>query len=612
MASHVTRNGIDAWVSDAAPAQNTANGASLRLQTPGPATKRAFLWLKSAPPKNSTISSCLLKLYQAGDWSGVHTVTVKLVADRWVESTINWNNQPGVTGSSVAVSKTNSVAGTEWVFDVTAMEQQIVDGAANWGYRFTISSPIERRFHSLQAPDHRPVKVTEWSDEPDAPSGLVPSGGSAVSIAKPVLSYNFHDPNASDLSAHQIQINDTGVGWTETAGFTGADFDTGTLATDDPEYDTSTGAFAGISVGAVLWWSVRVKNADGLWSDWSDPVTFTRITKPSVTLNNPAVSPNNFVSDTTPEFFWTTAGQIARRVILFNVTNAPNVDPNEPLFDTDKIHTTETSWTPPDGIIDDEAATYRIELRVHDDDTRTNTPGDTVYVEVARDFTFREDTTPAPVTGLAAAQVASERPNVRLTWQRSTAPDAFSIWRGGRHIATLDPADAFTSGTSYAWVDNFAWPHTQHRWQVRCRVNGVLSPSPSVIYAYETPVAWLIDADTSRLVPILTPDWSFDMPETGAVFNPIDGDEAVQIVQGQQGLSGTVTGALRDWAGLDAADIVDDMLWMKTRPQSARHMILGAQNLQVVIRNVVLAPLNGGYPDDRAVSFAFSARGGPK
>jgi hypothetical protein len=33
-----------------------------------------------------------------------------------------------------------SLDGTEWVFDVTAMEQQIVDGAANWGYRFTISS----------------------------------------------------------------------------------------------------------------------------------------------------------------------------------------------------------------------------------------------------------------------------------------------------------------------------------------------------------------------------------------------------------------------------------------------------------------------------------------
>jgi hypothetical protein len=31
-----------------------------------------------------------------------------------------------------------------------------------------------------------------------------------------------------------------------------------------------------------------------------------------------------------------------------------------------------------------------------------------------------------------------------------------------------------------------------------------------------------------------------------------------------------------------------------------------------VIRNVVLAPLNGGYPDDRAVSFAFSGLGGPK
>src|SRR3954467_12005971 len=213
MATHVTRNGIDAWVSDASPSQNRAGGASLRLQTPGPATKRAFLWLKSAPPKNSTISSCVLKLYQSGDWTGANTVTVKLVADRWVESTINWNNQPGVTGAAVSVTKTGSVDGTEWVFDVTALEQQIADGAANWGYRFTISSTTERRVSSLQARDHRPVKVTQWADEPDAPSGLVPSGGSAVSIAKPVLSYNFHDPNASDLTAQQIQINNTAGGW---------------------------------------------------------------------------------------------------------------------------------------------------------------------------------------------------------------------------------------------------------------------------------------------------------------------------------------------------------------------------------------------------------------
>jgi hypothetical protein len=610
MVSHITRNGIDSWVDAAAPSQNKGAGKYLRVLAPS--LERSFLWLKSAPPRNATISSCLLKLYQVGDWSGSVNISVARVAARWVESTINWDNQPGVTGATVSVTKTDSSDGTEWVFDVTALEQQIADGAPNWGYRVGTSSTTERKFHSLQAADHKPVKVTEWSDEPDVPSGLVPSGGSAVSVAFPVLSYNYHDPNASDLVAQQIQINDAATGWSEAAGFGSPDFDSGEVGTDDPEYDTSAGSFTGITAGADLWWTVRVKNAGGLWSDWADPAAFTRINKITVTLDNPAAPPDNFVSDTTPEFFWTTSGQVARRIILYNVSNDPDVDPTEPIFDTDRIHTTETSWRPPDGLIDDEDATYRIELRVHDDDTRTNTPGDTVYIQVVRDFTFVEDPTPNPVTSLTAGQVSSGWPNVRLFFERATAPDWFSIWRNGKHMATVDPADAFVSGTSYAWIDHLVWPHKSHTWKVRCRVDGVLGPARSVTYSYETPVAWLIDADTSRLVPILTPDWSFDMPEIGASFDPVDGRESVQIVQGQQGLTGTVSGALRDWAGRDAADIVANMLWMKKRPQGVRRLILGAQNLPVVIRNVVLPPLNGGNPDDRAVSFQFAARGGPQ
>ena len=44
-------------------------------------------------------------------------------------------------------------------------------------------------------------------------------------------------------------------------------------------------------------WPVRVQNAAGVWSDWSDPVSFTRVNKATLTINNPAASPNNFVND---------------------------------------------------------------------------------------------------------------------------------------------------------------------------------------------------------------------------------------------------------------------------------------------------------------------------
>lgn len=383
---------------------------------------------------------------------------------------------------------------------------------------------------------------------------------------------------------------------------------------------TLVGSYVGISAAAVKYWRVRVQNAAGVWSDWSDAVAFTRVNKATLTIDNPAVSPNNFVNDPTPPIIWHLTGgtQIAFRIII-----ADDSDPTNPLLDTGRITSAANSYTLPLGSLGLQGAlawvstiTYRLTLRVWDLSTRVATVGDKVHIEAVRTFTFIEDPTPNPVTSLVAVQQPNGQPHVKLTFSRATAPDGFTVERNGGIVEhNIDPATLSTGGTGYAYIDRTAPPAITHTWKVRPRVSGAVGPSPTITFQYLADMVWLCHVDTGKLVPVgSTPDEksqiTYDMPETAGLYRPVNGNSAIRIVQGMDGLEGHIAGRVIGRNGNTADVWAANLLWMKKRPQELYRLTIGNQNLHVTIGNVVIAPPGGGDPLVRAVSFDFWSQDG--
>jgi hypothetical protein len=602
------RTGIDAYVDSSLPNTNYKMSTQSRVHTSSP-VDYSFIWFKNPAPSNSTIVSATMRLYNNnGNLTGTIPVTAQRVAAYWAGTQITYNNMPGVTGATTTVSKTNPVANTEWAFDVTSQLQSITDGAANYGFRLATSSSVLTSFASFNAAvsSIRPTLEVVWSPAPNVvPGTLSPSGGRAVSIAKPVLRFDFTDLSGStSMQALQVQIS------TSTS-FTSPEFDSGTVASSDPQFDTAASAWAGISVAATRYWRARVQDTDSLWSPWSDAGQFTRAAQGTLTLTNPAVSPNNFVTETTPPITWTLTGVTQES---WRLTVALDSDPTRYLYDTGRITSTATARTIPSGIIKSQTAVYRVVISTWDTVDRASTPGDPAGLSVSRAFTFNEDATTAPVTGLSAAQVTS-RPLVVVSWSRSTAPDSFTVVRDGQTVeANIAPGDVFTTGTSYAYTDRGASASTSHTWKVQAVVNGKASASnPTATLTYTLKAVWITGVLNILTVPVLVTDSAqFDMPETAAVYEPVGASAVVRVAQSQRGLQGSISGRVIDYAGTAAATWVANLQTFKSQPDKEVRLLIGAQNLRCLIGNIVIAPLAGGNADDRAVSFDFWSLDGPQ
>lgn len=606
MTQATARTGIDAFTKSDAPTQNVGLRNTLVVRGSGPPYDHIFVFLKTPVPRGANVIDAHFKICGVGNSGATFTVTLERIAAKWNERTIDYSNEPGVTGSAVSVTGTQSADGQVWDFDVTPLLQTVANGGVYYGFRLTTSSSSQHLFYSLNASDNRPVLEVEWSDAPDAPTELIPSAGAAVSVAKPVLQFNYHDVSGSvELAAVQVQINGSNV-WTSPT------FDSGTVATSDPELDLATTSYAGISIAATAWWRVRVQDAAGLWSDWSTGHSFTRVAKGTLTITNPPAPTSNFVEDATPTLTHTLTGatQTAARWQIIDEAN-----PTVVIHDSGKRTTTATSYTLPDGVITSDTATYREILWVWDNQDRVQTPGDKVYLEASRLFTY-QDGVLTQVTSLTAVQSASGQPHVKLEWDSAVAPDYFSIWRNGKVIAhDIDPAEHLVSGTSYRFFDLTAPPHVTNVYKVKRKVSGVLSASPTASVAFEVPAIWLLDPDSKKLVPILIGDddsFTFDMPEVAGEYVAINGDSVIRIVQAQRGLEGSISGHVLAYAGGAAVDWVNNFLYMKARPQQTYRLSIGAQNLPVKLGHMVSAPKVGGGPDDRKVSLYFWAQGGPR
>jgi len=616
----VYTNVRDTYVNSGEANKNWSNYGLLYVRQGGTGTHHTLLYVARPVPLGVTVLSATLRLYQWDAWPATaKTVTVKRITSAWVLERVSYATSPTVTtAGQTSLTKTGQPANTEWAFDVTAQVQAASDGAPWWGFRLeTGDSAFGRFWSSESSPTFRPVLEVSWSDAPDAPTQMAPAGNRAVSIAKPTLRFDFTDIGGdTSLQAAQVQINATNV-WTAPT------FDSGTVMTSEPQLDLNTTAYAGLAAGATAWWRVRVQDGAGLWSAWSEGAQFRRVAKPTLTLTNPAASPNNFVEEPTPPISWTVAGgtQTAYQVNLVEVAN-----PTQFVWTTGKVTGTATTVTLPNPAPGDHAiitpgVAYRVGVSIWDNVARENTPGDPIQTAVTRDFTYNMTNTVTPVSALSVTP-QTPYPWMQIDWTRATAPDSFSVYRldnttgRGRIVAAnLNPSELLVSGTSYRWVDHGPHPRRSTTWQVLAVVNGKTSaPNPTAVSESKPVGVWLTDDARSIAVQIIGrgDHASVDMTlvDQGENIDVIGATAPARVTQALQGYRGHVSGAIETTSVMTAQAAREALLELKRYPNRICHLTLGDNTLAVRAYNITIS----STPDPEIgydVEFDFFQLGAP-
>jgi hypothetical protein len=581
MGSAVLTNSLAVHVSEATPTTNHNATQFLYLQTTG-LDQIGYLYFPRPFPLQATIISAKIKVYNDRSYeSATHTITFQRLNQTFSASKVTWNTRPTSLISGIkSVVKTGVVAAnTEWEFDVTDWMQTIANGGVNYGFEVRSSEAVIRTLYSETTPlsQYRPRLEVTWSDAPATPSGLAPSGGRAVGLAKPVVRATYLDVSgATSLQAINVQINATDV-WTSPT------FDSGTVLTSVPELDLATTAYAGLTDGATTFWRVRFQDAAGIWSPWSAAVSFKRDDKGVLALTNPP-SGTPKVEDTTPPIIWTFTGetQAAYQINLQHTENGV-------LFtdwNSGKVTSTATTVTVPAGKIINPATTYNVTVRIWDNKQRESTPGSPPYVELARDFTFIPGAT-IGTTGLTAV-AGDPRPKVTLTWQRTSSPDTFNVLRNGKVIqGGLLPGDIFVSGTTYSWVDNSPSPGRALTYSVQGVVGGVASATnATAVVTVRSAGIWVREPVSGLELCLMgNSDRDFTLGEESAVLQSIAPNaNKVAINQTLGGLEGRIEGELITIYGKTAQEWRDQFLQLRALRVKRVWVTVGDYTFEAVVQ----------------------------
>lgn len=594
------RNANDTYLVAGIPSANYSGATSILTKSAGTGSEVRGLLYFSRPdiPVGAVIVSATLKLYQVGAEAGSHTIKLQRVTTGWNQSTVDWNTQPTSTATGeVSLTLGAGAANREWAFNVATHMQLVADGGVWGGWKIVSTTDDYLSFWSTQAADFKPILEITWSDKPQAPTTLSPSGNRAVSVAKPVLRFDFTDEvGNTNLQAIQVQINATNV-WTSPT------FDSGTVVTSDAQLDLTATAYAGLSDGSSTWWRVRTQDGSGQFSDWSLGAQFARTSKGTLALSNPPVS--GLITEPTPPITWSLTGRTQAAYQVYITKGSSYV------YNTGKITGSATSRTLPDGILKDDT-TYTVFVAVWDTISRENTPSDPTYTLISRSFTYDYDALTAPVTSLAATDL-SPVPGVLLTWSRSTAPDTYIIRRDGVIVASnLTSASLSTGGTNYAYTDRGGDPRRAVVWRVDAVVGGKTSASnPTVTKTLNPLGVWLQDPERSIYVQIFDREASdgssWTTGESAETYTPVGATRPIRITQALRGFEGQIKGRIMtSTQGTLAAQ--EASLWtLWSTPGRVYYLTLSTMTIPVLIGGLAVTPMTSNPGTQKNVTFSFWA-----
>lgn len=650
----------DTWVTSGDPSKPNAGTTGLRLQD---TDKYAYLMFAKPFRQGQTVVSATLHVYTKGAWSGTTQVTAQRAADSWNASRTNYNNKPGVTGTTASLSQGSPANNQEFAIDVTALMQSVANGAKWFGFRLSTAASTDRILWSANAPHHKPWLEVVWSEAPEQPTDLSPAGGQAVSLDKPTVSARYRDNDEStELAALQVQVHTSNA-------FTDPGFDSGQVAATEPELDLSaftyarsvsvtksngtpnltvvagvlsaadvgatitgtgipgsttitaatlagtsatmsgnastggatiatvTRTFPGVTAGQTRYWRIRLQDSAGNWSPWSDVETWNRDTKGTLTINNPAAAPNDYVDEMTPEVTWSFSGetQTAWKVKILDGDDLTNV-----LHDSGKTKGTETEYTLPAGVLTDPGGTYVVQVVVWDTKNRATTPGDYPFTVAQRTFHFEPDATVDPVSSITVTQI-TPAPWVEIEAHRGTQPDRWALVRDGVVVRHYDGDDIFDTGTRYEVIDRNAEPRRSHDWELWAVVNGKTSDdNPSAALTVVTEGIWVYadfgDGDVQFMLD--TDDFgdpgSWSSQDQGATRLALNSARPNRVTYAVGGPAGSVSGVLKAIPELGTTLHQQRQAWntVKAHPGRKVTLAMGTEAFDCVVWEMLLEPVD--------------------
>lgn len=614
----LVRTSSDSWVNQANPSVNHGGGAKLWMTSAGSNEKLAYVFFNPPFPLGATVFSAVLRVYAAGGWAGTQTLTVKRIVAKWGESTINYNNRPSITATNAgSLVVTGAVDKDKLEIDVSAMMGDVANGSAFFGFQLSVSGSNLRQLRASDDPNAalRPQLELIYSSPPDAPTNLAPGGANVIDLAKPVLAWHYADKDAHGVqTSSQVQISTS-------SSFASPEYDSGKVANGVNSWDLGATAYAGVPAAATRFWRVKVWDDADLASAYSDPVSFTRTAKGTLTLVNPTGAT---IDDLTPVVRWSLSGatQEAYRVVVrdLSITSAGLYTDGQVIFDTGRVTDPTTSVAipakHPDVIVNgrlykgspilNSTDTFQITIHVWDTVDRQGIVGDpSYYLLTTPTFTYVRSGVPAAVTTLTATLPNANSPVVQLDFSRATQPDWFALKVDGKVVAArIDPLDVFVSGTSYRLLYAGSSPRVSHTYEVEAVVNnaGNLQHSAGNATATRTTTPtgiWLIDEDDGTAVRMVgQDDVSMAIGELGTTYSLPNSRAPVRVVDGLRGYEGSWNGSL-----LSKTDR-DTFLNLKGRLKTLR-LVLGDLSIMVELEEVAVSPT--ALPADKlfACSFAF-------
>lgn len=602
MTTYTIASGYDTYALLAAPTTNF-DGSTLVGVGSGAA---GYVYFPLPPDViGATVASASLTGIAAAGFSA-QTVVVKLVTSSWSAAAVTWNNQPSA-GSSVSTVLALGHVGDQVILGSSALMQAVAAGADWLGFQLTGAGAIS--FNSFDSGLSSWVLTIVTTEAPEQPQSLVPNG-TVVGAGAPVLTCDFTDNGglSNDMAAMNVQVNATNVWTSPTYDQTGT--------TTVPVFDLSSPppgatAFTAITTGSSRFWRVRVQDADGNWSPWSDGVQFTYRVQPSLTLVNPS---SGVVYDPT----FVVAATSGANMSAYRVQITDGSDRSSVRYDSGRLAANPGALTAVTVAIPEEngilgiggtrilvdGSTYQLHIQTWDTFTnRQSTPGSPAYVESWTNFAFADDSGVTAPTTLATTQV-TRGPGVTLTWTRGSAPDGWVILRKGPNDSTpkvIKRSDGLdvtipTAGT-YQWVDTHPQPWIPQVYTVKAitSVSGnphQSQPSPTATITPQGLGVWLYTQDGRHVCLDGNTVDQLTVLDRRTTYKPVNVGYDVDIVTGYEGISGTFTGTYPSDIdpSQDLSDVQAILLAIRANPSQYVRMVYGTFSGRVLLRNVSILP----------------------
>lgn len=559
-------------------------------------------------PANSTIISAKLWIYAGGalaaKTSGFPTAKIHALTEPFDANNVTWADLPTFNPVAAATkSAPESTVDGLWMFDLSTLIQNVVNGAAWYGVKLVSNSTSFEYWMGTQSQTPMYLEI-EYSAAPRVPTELMPRDTQVVNVSKPVLSWNVVASGAGDRPyGFQVQV-------ASSADMLTSLWDSGTVISGVSLLDLSTTSFPAITSGQTRYWRVRVRNEGGAWSDYSVVAPFKFTTPGVVTITGPT-SPT---PDPTPVITWSVTGttQKAYQVLIWLG--------NKVMWDSGIISGTATSIEAPQGIWKYVGDIYYVEVRVWDDKDRTATSQVTTYIKDGPDAL---QYTPGGTTPVVQIQALGSPPwpFYTIKWQYTdTLPDYFILRRerlgqGAYDIVqSVSPVQSAVPGEPgwFQAVDYWVPGRAEIKWFVQAVKAGVSSTFDSyVVKTVRNNLSWVFSNYYGPTVgfSMVNANIEVTLTEVSDVVQPINGQPFL-VSQAFKSYQGSVSAEIcDDVCGLTAAEMRRDFLFLRRNPRAVLVWADEAIDCFIFNCNITPNPLPSGKTD-YIISFEFVQVGG--